>query len=676
MPEVPALSAQRLKDGAERVLGPGGTLARTLPGFEVRDSQRAMAAAVADAIADGGILLAEAGTGTGKTLAYLVPAILSGQRVLVSTGTKNLQEQLIDKDVPLLRHALGVPFRATCMKGRGNYLCLHRFTQVQLDDRARDDHTRVALTLIEDWSRTTSTGDRAELEELPDDLPIWPTIAATTENCLGSECPRYDDCFVTRMRQRAAESDVVIVNHHLLCADAHVRRHSFGEVIPECQVAVIDEAHQLEDVATQYFGIAVSNFRLESLLTDAGSVDGRGGLPGGASLPVPEADRQRYLLAVERASVAARAFMLELQTKRPGVTQRTDAPTGLFDERLRVTGETLADAVGESGLELLEALSRLEEAVALVQDAPEDLRAIGRRAAEVRDDLRMLLRADNEDYVYFLEIRGRGVYLRAAPIDVSHIIRDVLLDRMATVVLTSATLSIGGSFGYVRARLGVGQAAEIRVPSEFDYREQALLYLPRRMPDPRTREYQAAVAAEAEALLRASEGRAFLLFTSYSALREVHARLAERLPYPMLVQGSAPRGVLVEQFRQTPNAVLFGTSSFWQGVDVTGDALSCVIIDKLPFASPADPVTAARIEALQARGIDAFSAYQVPLAILALLQGVGRLIRHRQDRGVFSILDPRIQSMGYGRRFLASLPPAPITRRIEDVHAFFGTPKA
>lgn len=664
MPDVPALSAGRLKAGTERVIGPGGTLETALPGFEVRDSQRAMAGAVADVIADGGVLLAEAGTGTGKTLAYLVPAILSGQRVLVSTGTKNLQEQLIDKDVPLLRQALGVPFRATCMKGRGNYLCLHRFEQVRIDDRPRDDHTRVALTLIDHWATRTDTGDRAELEELPDDLPIWPSIAATTENCLGSECPRYDDCFVTRMRQRAAESDVVVVNHHLLCADAQVRRHSFGEVIPECHVAIIDEAHQLEDVATQYFGVVVSNFRIDQLVADAGAVTLAPGM-------TPEVDRQRYVLALERVSVTSRAFMLELAAKRPGVHQKSEAPTGLFDERLRVTSETLADAVGESGLALLEALGQLDEAVALLRDVPEDVRAVGRRASETRDDLRFLLRAETDTFVYFLELRGRGIYLRAAPIDVSHIIRDVLLDRMAAVVLTSATLSVGGSFGYIRARLGVSQATEVQVPSEFDYRTQALLYLPRRMPDPRSREYQSAVAAEAEALLRASEGRAFLLFTSYSALRETHARLAERLPYPMLVQGSAPRGVLVDQFRRTPNAVLFGTASFWQGVDVVGEALSCVIIDKLPFASPADPVTAARIESLNQRGLDAFSAYQVPLAILALLQGVGRLIRHKTDRGVLSILDPRLQSMGYGRRFLASLPPAPITRRVEDVERFF-----
>jgi ATP-dependent DNA helicase DinG len=377
------------------------------------------------------------------------------------------------------------------------------------------------------------------------------------------------------------------------------------------------------------------------------------------------------VLAVERVSVTSRAFMLELAARRPGVHQKGEAPAGLFDERLRVTGETLADAVGESGLALLEALGQLEEAVALLRDVPEDVRAVGRRASETRDDLRFLLRAETDTFVYFLELRGRGIYLRAAPIDVSHIIRDVLLDRMAAVVLTSATLSVGGSFGYIRARLGVSQATEVQVPSEFDYRSQALLYLPRRMPDPRSREYQAAVADEAEVLLRASEGRAFLLFTSYSALREAHARLAERLPYPMLVQGSAPRGVLVDQFRRTPNAVLFGTASFWQGVDVVGDALSCVIIDKLPFASPADPVTAARIESLNQRGLDAFGAYQVPLAILALLQGVGRLIRHKTDRGVLSILDPRLQSMGYGRRFLASLPPAPITRRVEDVERFF-----
>jgi ATP-dependent DNA helicase DinG len=665
VPGVPALPAPSLIDGVRRVLGTGGALATVLDGFEPRASQQDMAEAVARTVTNGGVLLAEAGTGTGKTLAYLVPAILSGRKALVSTGTRNLQQQLIDKDVPLLQQALG-PFRATCMKGRGNYLCLHRFEQARHDDRPHDDETRVALTLIEHWAPRTQTGDRAELTDLPEDLPFWHTISATTENCLGSECPRFSDCFVTRMRQEAAEADVVIVNHHLLCADAAVRRHSFGEVIPECQVGIIDEAHQLEDVATQYFGLAVSSYRVEQLFTDAAAVRT-------SPLFVPAQEAQSVALAIQGVANAARTFFLDLQTRRPGVRQSAEAGATLFDERLRVTGDGLADAAGESGLQLLDALTSLEEALALVTDLPEDLRAIAKRAGEIRDDLRFLLRADAEEYVYFLEIRGRHVALRAAPIDVSHIIRDVLVDRLPSLVLTSATMSIGGSFGYVRARLGIGEATEVRVPSEFDYRTQALVYLPRRMPDPRTREFAEAFADESARLLTASEGRAFLLFTSYAALRDAHARLSTRLPYPMLVQGSMPRGALIEQFRRTPNAVLFGTASFWQGVDVVGEALSCVIIDRIPFASPGDPVVAARIEALQKRGIDAFAGFQVPLAILTLLQGVGRLIRHRQDRGVIALLDPRLQSMGYGRRFLNALPPAPVTRRPEDVARFFTT---
>ncbi len=663
MPGVPALPAPSLIDGVRRVLGTGGALAAVLDGFEPRSSQQQMAEAVARVVTTGGVLLAEAGTGTGKTLAYLVPAILSGRKTLVSTGTRNLQQQLIDKDVPLLQRALG-PFRATCMKGRNNYLCLHRFEQARLDERPRDDDTRVAMALIEHWAPRTQTGDRAEIADLPEDLPFWHTIAATTENCLGSECPRYGDCFVTRMRQEAAEADVVVVNHHLLCADAALRRHSFGEVIPECQVGIIDEAHQLEDVATQYFGLSVSNFRIEQLFTDAAAIRT-------SPLFVPHEDSAAIARAIEGLAVTSRAFFLDLQTRRPGVRQAADGSATLFDERLRVTGEVLAEAAGESGLQLIEALSSLEEALALLKDAPEDLRAIAKRAGEIRDDLKFLLRAEAEDYVYFLELRGRHVALRAAPIDVSHIIRDVLIDRLPSLVLTSATLSIGGSFGYVRARLGVGESLEVKVPSEFDYPTQALVYLPRRMPDPRTREYAAALADEAAALLTASEGRAFLLFTSYAALRDAHARLSTRLPYPMLVQGTMPRGVLIDQFRRTPNAVLFGTASFWQGVDVVGEALSCVIIDRIPFASPGDPVVAARIEALQRRGIDAFAGFQVPLAILTLLQGVGRLIRHRQDRGVIALLDPRLQSMGYGRRFLNALPPAPVTRRPEDVTKFF-----
>jgi ATP-dependent DNA helicase DinG len=631
-----------------------------------------MATAVARTLVDGGVLLAEAGTGTGKTLAYLIPTILSGKRVLVSTGTKNLQEQLLTKDVPLLRRALRVPFAATCMKGRGNYLCLHRFEHAKLEPRA-DATDRVYLTLVDEWLKKTDIGDRAEIEELPDDWPLWNDIAATTDNCIGAECPRYSDCFVTRMRQRAAESDVVIVNHHLLCADAAVRHHSFGEVIPDCHTLVIDEAHQIEEVATQYFGVAVSNHKVEDLVTDAR----RAARVGGIADKTQAADVQK---AAERIERAAKTFFFDLTWKRPsaGGGSAADAGAaaarpdggGLFDERIRLTPEAL-DPVGESGLDLLSALDSLDAAIKLLKGASEDVLAVGVRAADLRQQLSFLLRVNDDAYVYFLELRGRGVYLRASPIDVSGIVRKMLLERMHASILTSATMAINGSFGYVRGRLGVGDAREIQLPSEFDYRRQSLLYLPKKMPDPRDRSFNQRAADEVIEITRRSEGRAFVLFTSYASLRAVETRLAEAVPYPLLVQGTAPRGVLLERFKSTPNAILLATSSFWQGVDVVGDALSCVIIDKLPFASPGDPITAARIEAINARGGDAFQQYQVPVAILTLLQGLGRLLRHRTDRGVLAILDPRLQTMGYGRRFLAAMPPAPITRNLADVERFF-----
>jgi ATP-dependent DNA helicase DinG len=674
VPEVPAVSGSRelasLPAAVEGAFAPDGPLARTLLEFEARPGQRAMADAVAGVLTDGGVLLAEAGTGTGKTLAYLVPAILSGKRLLVSTGTKNLQEQIYTKDVPLLRRALGVPFTATCMKGRGNYLCLHRFEHVKHEASA-NAADRIYLTLVEHWLARTDTGDRAEVDELPDDWPMWNEISATTDNCLGSQCPQYGDCFVTRMRQRAAECDVVIVNHHLLCADAALRHHSFGEVIPECHTLVVDEAHQIEEVATQYFGVSISNYRIEDLVADAQRAARLHDIP----------DRQQAAdvkTAADRVDTAARAFFLDLVWKPrietggalPRAAGDAAQPRGLFDERVRLTAETL-DPAAESGLTLLGALDGLDSAIKLVKDAIEDVLAIGRRAAEIREQLAFLLRVGDDAFVYFLEMRGRGVFLRAAPIDVSQIVKKTILERMHASVLTSATLAINGSFAYVRGRLGVADAHEIQLPSEFDYRRQSLLYLPRKMPEPRDPSFNMRAADEVIEILRRTEGRAFVLFTSYASLRAVEARVAAALPYPLFVQGSAPRGVLLQRFRSTANPVLLATSSFWQGVDVVGDALSCVIIDKLPFASPSDPVTAARIEAITAGGGDAFQHYQVPLAILTLLQGLGRLLRHRTDRGVLAILDPRLQTMGYGRRFLAAMPPAPVTRNLSDIERFF-----
>jgi ATP-dependent DNA helicase DinG len=646
-------------------LAPDGMLASRLPDFEPRAGQLEMAAAAARAFEDGGVLLAEAGTGTGKTLAYLVPAILSRKRVLISTGTKNLQEQIVFKDIPALRESLGVPFTATCMKGRANYLCLHRLDQ--LHDGVGPAVHDVFLPMIRAWSGATATGDRAELEDLPEDLPFWNDVAATAETCLGTECPRYDDCFVTRMRQQAAASDLVIVNHHLLCADAAVRRGAYGEVIPAFNHAVIDEAHQLEDVATQYFGVSVSTYRIEDLARDVERLAASGAADGD---PAAQIDLSR---AVERLRERARAFFSDVAfAHRTGDRPRSE-------DRVRATEGSFA-SLAETAADLTGALDRIEATLELMRtpgagdgDAgrDENLAALARRAREIRAELRSLLRADDPAFVYFVEFRGKGTFLRAAPIDVSAIVRDVLFERLQTTILTSATLTVDGRFDYIRERLGIAAAEELRLSSEFDFARQAILYLPPRMPDPRSPDFPGAAGRQVVEILKRTEGRAFVLFTSYAAMRTVQAIAEMALDYPIFAQGTAPRSQLLRQFRETPHAVLFATASFWQGVDVAGEALSCVIVDKLPFASPADPITSARIDAIRARGGDPFAEYQVPLAILTLLQGLGRLIRHRRDRGVLAVLDPRLRTKGYGRRFLASLPPAPIVHDLGAVEGFF-----
>ena len=674
--------------------------------FEPRGGQVEMAAAVARVFERGGVLLAEAGTGTGKTLAYLVPAILNRERVLISTGTKNLQEQIYFKDIPALRDALGIPFTAAYMKGRANYLCLHKLDQ--LADGAGPASFDVFLPMIRLWAKHTETGDRAELQDLPEDVGFWNDVSATAETCLGAECPRYDECFVTRMRQNAAAADVVIVNHHLLCADAAVRQNKFGEVIPACSRAILDEAHQLEDVATQYFGLSVSNYRVDELARDVERL-----VPAGD--PAAKNDLEQTL---DRLRDHARAFFTDLAFAHRGETRAR------HEERVRATASSLAEA-HDAASHLIGTLDVLEAALTLLTttrsevrlkpdttgkddgapiariggaptsriggaptsrigsvrlqpdrdsddlDRSEDFAMLATRARALRDELRFLLRGSDDEYVYFVEFRGRGIFLRASPIDVSAIVRELLLDQMRTTVLTSATLSIDGGFDYVRSRLGIRDAAEIRLASEFDFARQAILYLPPKMPDPRADNFPVAASREVVEILKRTRGRAFVLFTSYATMREVQALAELALDYPVLAQGSAPRSQLLNQFRTTPHAVLFATSSFWQGVDVVGDALSCVIVDKLPFASPGDPITAARIDAVRARGGDPFAEYQVPLAILALQQGLGRLIRHRRDRGVLAVLDPRLRTKAYGRRFIASLPPAPIVHDLARVDAFF-----
>lgn len=699
MPEVPPVSrapgltplqVSALAKAVREVFSEGGALARALDGYEPRDGQRRMAEAVASVVDAGGTLLAEAGTGTGKTLAYLIPAILSGHRVLVSTGTKNLQEQIFFKDLPALRDALGAAFTATLMKGRANYLCLHRWElyrdgvdgNTSAAGRLIETGDRVLLPIVDAWLKTTETGDRAELRDLPENVGLWKEISAEADTCLGVDCPRYSDCFVTRMRQRAAESDVVIVNHHLLCADASVRQSAYGEVIPFCPTLVIDEAHQLEDVATQYFGCSLSAYRVDNLVRDGERLSAN----AGRTFTVRENEETTRALA--RVADCSRTFFSGL-----ALTRALHGPTGQ-ESRARYTAESLAEHF-EDGMALAGALEGVEATLALAPspavsvpesdrglpvtdaiDANEGVLALQRRAGELRNDLRFLMRAADPDFVYYIETRGHGQsatrpFLRASPIDVSRIVREVLFERMRAIVLTSATLAVDDSFEYVKGRLGIRQADELRVSSEFDYASQALLYLPRRLPPPKAPAFAEAAAREITEIVKRSRGRAFVLFTSYAVLRTVQRVVEMTLPYPILVQGAAPRTELIERFRSTPNAVLLATSSFWQGVDVVGEALSCVIIDKLPFASPGDPVTAARIDAINAAGGDAFADYQVPLAILALQQGLGRLIRHRTDRGVLAVLDPRLRTMGYGRRFLASLPPAPMSHDIEAVGRFF-----
>jgi ATP-dependent DNA helicase DinG len=639
-----------------------------MPDFESRDGQVAMAAAVSRVFEDGGILLAEAGTGTGKTLAYLVPAILSRERVLISTGTKNLQEQIYFKDIPALRDALGIPFTATYMKGRANYLCVHKLDQMA-DGIGPASHD-VFLPVIREWSTRTETGDRAELQDLPEDLAFWHDVSAAADTCLGTECPRYDDCFVTKMRQRAAAADVVIVNHHLLCADAAVRQSAFGEVIPAFTRAVLDEAHQLEDIATQYFGFNVSTYRVEELARDierllaAGAVEDRHA-------------RDEIERAIQRLRDHAQAFFSDLAYAHRGQGRVKN------EERVRATVESLGHT-HDAAVNLGGSLDILESTLALLRkpsaeddddgahSRAEDAATLARRSGQLRDDLRFLLRGNDDAYVYFVEFRGRGTFLRASPIDVSTIVRDLLLDRMQTTVLTSATLTVDGRFDYIRDRLGITEADEIRLASEFDFRDQAILYLPPKMPDPRSDNFAVAASRQVIEILKRTKGRAFVLFTSYATMRAVQAMAELALEYPILAQGTAPRSQLLNQFRNTPHAVLFATSSFWQGVDVVGEALSCVIVDKIPFASPGDPITAARIEQIRARGGDPFGEYQVPLAILALQQGLGRLIRHRRDRGVLAVLDPRLRTMGYGRRFVASLPPAPVVHDLDRIEEFFG----
>jgi ATP-dependent DNA helicase DinG len=623
---------------------PRGPLARVLPGYEERPGQRRLSEAIGRVLTEGGTLLAEAGTGTGKTLAYLLPAVDLGERVVVSTGTKNLQEQLVTKDIPLLAKALGRSLRVALMKGRANYLCRLRFQSFA----ASPTFARLAelplFRTVERWAKRTVLGDRAEIDGLPDSVVFWRDISAASENCIGQSCSRFEDCFVTRMRQRALEADLVVVNHHLLCADLAVKESSYGRVVPEYDTVVLDEAHMLEDVATQYFGLQMSFLRANDLARDV--------------------ERELSAAKIDARDVRAEAEGLRARAER--LFQSLAAQKGR-----RLAGGWMSPQIEEETGALLHRYDGLRTAILALSQSPDAVAGLAARSVEQKEELAFLTAADDDRFVYFVEARGRAVFLRATPVDVSEVLRERLFGGVRAAALTSATLAVDEGFSYIKGRLGIASAESLLVPSPFDYAKQALLYVPRGMPEPSSPTFVREAADEIVRLLAASRGRAFVLFTSYANMNGVAERIAEDIPFPVFVQGEAPKGALLEAFRNTPGAVLLATGSFWQGVDVVGEQLSCVIIDKLPFASPADPVVAARIERLRARGESPFDDYQVPEAILALKQGLGRLIRSTSDRGVLAVLDSRIVERPYGTRFLASLPPAPLTHDVADVERFF-----
>ena len=650
---------------------PGGILSKAHPAYEFRRGQLEMAQAVEQALKEKRHLIVEAGTGTGKTLAYLVPAIRSGKRVIISTGTKNLQEQLFYKDVPFLERALGSELSVCYMKGRNNYLCRKKL--YDLTDRP-------VLTGLEEieqyraiaaWEKNTATGDRAELAELPEASLLWNKLDARTDACTGQQCSEFGRCFITAMRRRAIESDIIIVNHHLFFADLAIKLQAEDApdagILPDAAAVIFDEAHELEAVAGNYFGISVSNLRVEELARDVE-------------------------LALENNRMLSRSLSGALR----GLRQRSQ----LFFSLLpggdgRFAFDTRREFLEENGDEFValdRALTRLAGELEGLQQKPEEIFSLVRRAQQIQVQLRFALESDDRNTVFWVERRGRShaqrrpadtetkdwsqgrqhVFLQATPIDVGPILRECLWSKLECAVLASATLAVGGGFDYIRKRLGFEHARDLVLPSHFDYANQALLYVPPDLPDPRTPQFTVKASERIRKLLEITRGRAFVLFTSYAQMTDTYQRLLGEVEFPLLRQGDAPKSALLEEFRRTPNSVLLATSSFWQGVDVQGEQLSCVIIDRLPFAVPSDPVVAARVKAIDADGGNAFFQYQVPAAVITLKQGFGRLIRSLHDRGLLVLLDNRILRKPYGRVFVDSLPLYRRTTDIRVVEGFFG----
>ena len=689
-PAKPERSAPNGKGASlHQFFSPGGVLAQTHPAYEFRRGQLQMAQAVEQALEEKRHLIVEAGTGTGKTLAYLMPVIRSGKRVIISTGTKNLQEQLFYKDVPFLERALYGELReagggqqvlrsarndktnegclSVCyMKGRNNYLCRKKLYDLTGQPILNGFEEIEQYRAIAAWEKATATGDRAELAELPEASALWHKLDARADACTGQKCSEWERCFITEMRRRGMESDIIIVNHHLFFADLAIKLQAEGApdagILPEAAAVIFDEAHELEDVAGNYFGIAVSNLRVDDLARDV------------------ESSMQHHRMM----SASLSAALGSLREKSQFFFSLLPPGEGRFAFETR---REFLEENGDEFLALNQALTRLAGELEALPQKPEEVFNFVRRAQELQVQLGFAMESDDRNTVFWIERRGgrysprksgdektrrQNVFLQATPIDVGPILRECLWSKLDCAVLTSATLAVGGGFEYIRQRLGLEHARESVLPSHFDYESQALFYVPPDLPDARAPQFAPLAAERIRKLLEITRGRAFVLFTSYAQMNDIYQRLLGVIDFPMLRQGDAPKSALLEEFRLTPNAVLFATSSFWQGVDVQGEQLSCVIIDRLPFAVPSDPVVAARVKAIDADGGNAFFQYQVPAAVITLKQGFGRLIRSLHDRGLLVLLDNRILKKQYGRVFIESLPNYRKTTDMRVVEEFFG----
>ena len=637
----------------ETIFSADGPLARTIRGFRSRPFQLEMARAVSDTIAGRGVLVAEAGTGTGKTFAYLVPALLSGGKVVISTGTKTLQDQLFDRDIPTVRRALKVPVTVALLKGRANYVCHHHLERALEDSRlpSRDDVRH--LGEIARFARATTTGDKADCPTVPERAAAWSYATSTRENCLGSQCGHYDKCFVMEARRQALAADVVVVNHHLFFADLVLRDEGVAELLPACNTVIFDEAHQLPETATLFFGDSVSTSQLTGLAREA-RLEGVAAAKEYA--PLPE--------AAQALDKAARDLRMVFAEDSGRLTYRALEAREDFERALATVFEKLDGLAG---------------ALKSQAERGEGLRLCWQRAVGLAEQLERWRSGGGEDRVKWVELFTHALHLNSTPLSVAEVFRKRLEDGAQAWIFTSATLSVGRAFGHYCGAMGLERARTESWDSPFDFPNQGLLYVPQGLPDPNTPEHTEAVVAAALPLIEAAGGGAFVLFTSLRAMRRGYELLEEAfkergLDYPLLVQGDGSRSEMLVRFRELGNAVLVGSHSFWHGVDVRGEALSLVVIDKLPFAPPDDPVLAARIEKVNREGRNAFLECQLPEAVITLKQGAGRLIRDEADRGVLMLCDPRLISRGYGRRILQSLPPMRFTRSAAEAAGFFSTP--